>query len=153
MNKETVLHSFLICVLLSSVLLLVGCTQHAADSGNVSPETDLPAQESSEPQSEDVLTAYDEAARLYDWFDLAPMPVDEFDSVREGETTYFRVRDDGITSTEDRAPGWRRRSPPSWQKKSSTRASTGTLTAGCTPSPAGGARISISWTKPCRRRG
>ena len=101
MNKETVLHSFLICVLLSSVLLLVGCTQQAADSGNVSPETDLPAQESSEPQSEDVLTAYDEAARLYDWFDLAPMPLDESDSVREGENTYFRVLDKNITSTKE----------------------------------------------------
>lgn len=101
MNKETVLHSFLICVLLSSVLLLVGCTQQAADSGNVSPETDLPAQESSEPQSEDVLTAYNEAARLYDWFDLAPMPLDESDSVREGENTYFRVLDKNITSTKE----------------------------------------------------
>ena len=101
MNKETVLHSFLICVLLSSVLLLVGCTQQAADSGNVSPETDLPAQESSEPQSEDVLTAYNEAARLYDWFDLAPMPLDESDSVREGENTYFRVLDENITSTKE----------------------------------------------------
>ena len=29
------------------------------------------------------------------------MPVDESDSVREDETTYFRVRDDGIASTED----------------------------------------------------
>ena len=88
MNKETALHSFLICVLLSSVLLLVGCTRQAADSASASPETDLPAQESSEPQAEDVLAAYDEAARLYDWFDLAPMSLDESDSVREGENTY-----------------------------------------------------------------
>ena len=48
----------------------------------------------------DVLAAYDEAARLYDWFDLAPMPLDESDSVREGENTYFRVLDENITSTE-----------------------------------------------------
>ena len=98
MNKETVLHSFLICVLLSSVLLLVGCTQQAADSGNVSPETDLPAQESSEPQSEDVLTAYDEAARLYDWFDLAPMPLGESVPVVEGK---FWALDENITSTKE----------------------------------------------------
>ena len=101
MNKETALHSFLICVLLSSVLLLVGCTRQAADSASASPETDLPAQESSEPQAEDVLAAYDEAARLYDWFDLAPMPLDESDSVREGENTYFRVLGENITSTKE----------------------------------------------------
>ena len=50
---------------------------------------------------EDVLAAYDEAARLYDWFDLAPMPLDESDSVKEGENTYFRVLDENITSTKE----------------------------------------------------
>lgn len=49
----------------------------------------------------DVLAAYDGAARLYDWFDLAPMPLDESDSVREGENTYFRVLDENITSTKE----------------------------------------------------
>ena len=80
-------------VLFSLVLLLplAGCVRLTMDP---SPQELMGFQA-------DVLAAYDEAARLYDWFDLAPMPVDESDSVREGETTYFRVRDDGITSTED----------------------------------------------------
>ena len=78
-----------LCVLLS--ILLTGCVRLTIDP---SPQELMGFQE-------DVLAAYDGAARLYDWFDLAPMPVDESDSVREGETTYFRVRDDGIASTED----------------------------------------------------
>lgn len=91
MNKETALHSFLICVLLSSVLLLTGCVQLTIDP---SPQELMGFQE-------DVLAAYDEAAQLYDWFDLAPMPLDESDSVREGENTYFRVLDENITSTKE----------------------------------------------------
>ena len=91
MNKETALHSFLICVLLSSVLLLTGCVQLTIDP---SPQELMGFQE-------DVLAAYDEAAQLYDWFDLAPMPLDESDSVREGENTYFRVLDEDITSTKE----------------------------------------------------
>jgi len=83
------LYASLLCVLLS--ILLTGCVRLTIDP---SPQELMGFQE-------DVLAAYDEAAWLYDWFDLAPMPVDEADSVREGETTYFRVRDDGITSTED----------------------------------------------------
>ena len=83
------LYASLLCVLLS--ILLTGCVRLTIDP---SPQELMGFQE-------DVLAAYDGAARLYDWFDLAPMPVDEFDSVREGETTYFRVRDDNIASTED----------------------------------------------------
>lgn len=83
------LYASLLCVLLS--ILLTGCVRLTIDP---SPQELMGFQE-------DVLAAYDGAARLYDWFDLAPMPVDESDSVREDETTYFRVRDDGIASTED----------------------------------------------------
>ena len=89
MNKENRLCRFLLCSGL--LLLLTGCVRLTIDP---SPQELMGFQE-------DVLVAYDEAARLYDWFDLAPMPVDESDSVREDETTYFRVRDDGIASTED----------------------------------------------------
>lgn len=73
------------------LLLLVGCVRLAIDP---SPQELMGFQE-------DVLAAYDEAARLYDWFDLAPMPLDESDSVREGENTYFRVLDETITSTKE----------------------------------------------------
>ena len=73
------------------LLLLVGCVRLAIDP---SPQELMGFQE-------DVLAAYDEAARLYDWFDLAPMPLDESDSVREGENTYFRVLDKNITSTKE----------------------------------------------------
>ena len=89
MNKENRLCRFLLCSGL--LLLLTGCVRLTIDP---SPQELMGFQE-------DVLAAYDEAARLYDWFDLAPMPVDESDSVWEGENTYFRVRDDGISSTED----------------------------------------------------
>lgn len=91
MNKETVLHSFLICILLSFVLLFTGCVQLTID----------PSLQELMGFQEDVLAAYDEAAQLYDWFDLAPMPLDESDSVREGENTYFRVLDETITSTKE----------------------------------------------------
>lgn len=73
------------------LLLLVGCVRLTMDP---SPQELMGFQE-------DVLAAYDEAARLYDWFDLAPMPLDESDSVREGENTYFRVLDETITSTKE----------------------------------------------------
>ena len=73
------------------LLLLVGCVRLAIDP---SPQELMGFQE-------DVLAAYDEAARLYDWFDLAPMSLDESDSVREGENTYFRVLDENITSTKE----------------------------------------------------
>lgn len=80
-------------ILFSQVLLLmlVGCVQLTIDP---SPQELMGFQE-------DVLAAYDEAAQLYDWFDLAPMPLDESDSVREGENTYFRVLDEDITSTKE----------------------------------------------------
>lgn len=80
-------------VLFSLVLLLplAGCVRLTMDP---SPQELMGFQA-------DVLAAYDEAARLYDWFDLAPMPLDESDSVREGENTYFRVLDENITSTEN----------------------------------------------------
>ena len=84
------LYASLLCALLLSVLL-VGCVRLTMDP---SPQELMGFQE-------DVLAAYDEAARLYDWFDLAPMPLDESDSVREGENTYFRVLDENITSTEE----------------------------------------------------
>ena len=84
------LYASLLCALLLSVLL-AGCVRLTIDP---SPQELMGFQE-------DVLAAYDEAARLYDWFDLAPMPLDESDSVREGENTYFRVLDEAITSTEE----------------------------------------------------
>ena len=73
------------------LLLLVGCVRLTMDP---SPQELMGFQE-------DVLAAYDEAARLYDWFDLAPMSLDESDSIREGENTYFRVLDENITSTKE----------------------------------------------------
>ena len=80
-------------ILFSQVLLLLlaGCVRLTIDP---SPQELMGFQE-------DVLAAYDEAARLYDWFDLAPMPLDESDSVKEGENTYFRVLDEHITSTKE----------------------------------------------------
>ena len=84
------LYASLLCALLLSVLL-AGCVRLTIDP---SPQELMGFQE-------DVLAAYDEAARLYDWFDLAPMPLDESDSVREGESTYFRVLDETITSTKE----------------------------------------------------
>ena len=72
-------------------MLLAGCVRLTIDP---SPQELMGFQE-------DVLAAYDEAARLYDWFDLAPMPLDESDSVKEGENTYFRVLDENITSTKE----------------------------------------------------
>ncbi len=71
------LYASLLCALLLSVLL-VGCVRLTMD----------PSPQELMGFREDVLAAYDEAARLYDWFDLAPMPLDESDSVREGENTY-----------------------------------------------------------------
>ena len=127
MNKENRLCRFLLCSGL--LLLLTGCVRLTIDP---SPQELMGFQE-------DVLVAYDEAARLYDWFDLAPMPVDESDSVWEGENTYFRVRDDGISSTEDLRSRLEEVFTPE--------------PASCMPSPAGGARISISWTRPFKRRG
>lgn len=84
------LYASLLCVLLLSVPLS-GCVRLTMDP---SPQELMGFQE-------DVLAAYDEAARLYDWFDLAPMPLDESDSVKEGENTYFRVLDETITSTKE----------------------------------------------------
>ena len=84
------LYASLLCALLLSVLL-AGCVRLTIDP---SPQELMGFQE-------DVLAAYDEAARIYDWFDLAPMPLDEADSMREGENTYFRVLDENITSTEE----------------------------------------------------
>ena len=85
------LYASLLCALLLSILLS-GCVRLTMKPS---------PQELMGPQAEDVLAAYDEAARLYDWFDLAPMPLDESDSVREGENTYFRVLDENITSTKE----------------------------------------------------
>ena len=85
------LYASLLCALLLSILLS-GCVRLTMEPS---------PQELMGPQAEDVLAAYDEAARLYDWFDLAPMPLDESDSVREGENTYFRVLDENITSTKE----------------------------------------------------
>lgn len=84
------LYASLLCALLLSILL-TGCVRLTIDP---SPQELMGFQE-------DVLAAYDEAARLYNWFDLAPMPLDESDSVREGESTYFRVLDETITSTKE----------------------------------------------------
>lgn len=94
------LYASLLCALLLSVPL-TGCVLPTIEPVGGSTETRPTPQELTGPQAEDVLAAYDEAARLYDWFDLAPMPLDESDSVREGENTYFRVLDENITSTEE----------------------------------------------------
>lgn len=84
------LYASLLCALLLSVPL-TGCVRLTID----------PSPQELMGFREDVLAAYDEAARLYDWFDLAPMSLDESDSVREGENTYFRVLDENITSTKE----------------------------------------------------
>ena len=80
------LYASLLCVLLS--ILLTGCVRLTID----------PSPQELMGFREDVLAAYGEAARLYDWFDLAPMPLGESVSVVEGK---FWVLDINITSTKE----------------------------------------------------
>lgn len=62
--------------------LLAGC------SGTGAPSVEVPDRPMS---SEDVISAYETAARVYDWFDLTTMTLDAADSRRENGLTYYRV--------------------------------------------------------------
>jgi len=47
---------------------------------------------------DDVIAAYNTAAEAYNWFDMTTMPLDTSDSRREGDSVYYRVNKQGITS-------------------------------------------------------
>lgn len=72
-------------------VLLTGCS--GAETGT--PAIEAPDQPMS---SEDVIGAYNAAARVYDWFDLTTMAVDETDSRRENGLTYYRAAEPEVTT-------------------------------------------------------
>lgn len=103
-------------IAVSILLALTGC---AAPSGEVSDARQVPAPavRAETPQAEnmraslaespvrplpdeEILAAYERAQRVYGWFDLAPLPTSDENTVLNQER-YYRVVMDGIEELED----------------------------------------------------
>ena len=89
-----------VSIVLAALLLLglVGCgdlVQESSSAQSMSSQS-TPAEQA--PTQDEIVDAYDTAAKAYDWFDLTTMPLDNADTKKVGEDVYNRVNQPGITS-------------------------------------------------------
>ena len=82
-------------IALAALLLpgLVGCKSSGQDLS-----LSQSASRGQTPTQEEIVSAYQVAAKVYDWFSLTTMPLDSADTKKVGDAVYNRVNQPGITS-------------------------------------------------------
>lgn len=94
-------------------LLLAGCAAPSSEAASAAAPAQVPQAEPAESMESawveysarplletEIAAAYDQAVRVYGWFDLAPLPLSGESAVVEGRR-YYKVDMDGIEDLED----------------------------------------------------
>lgn len=103
-------------IALSVILALAGCAAPPGETSDArrdsvpAAQTELPRAENMRVSlvespawplpEEEILAAYERAQRVYGWFDLAPLPTSDENTVLD-QNRYYRVAMDGIDELED----------------------------------------------------